>query len=184
MYFKLLLILLAFLSASTIAQVPPRSAHPAFKGIELYSWQNPSSGNWQFSLLAGTNRLKALKEIREPKEIIDTSDLLKQRLVHLAVGEQVMWGNAEFRELSFPPAKVVNDIVKFAQANGVAVTTSRWPSSGINKLVVRVLLILSPQPQSTTSIRNLSPQPQSAKGSCMPSRKGTSNAFSVNDTNE
>ena len=53
------------------------------------------------------------------------SELLKQRLVHLAVGEQVMWGNAEFRELSFPPAMVVNDIVKFAQANGVAVTTSR-----------------------------------------------------------
>lgn len=36
---------------------------PAFKGMEMYSWQAPEHGEWVFSILYGTNRNKLVGEI-------------------------------------------------------------------------------------------------------------------------
>jgi len=72
--------------------VDERSAEPAFKGIELYSW-NPGDGTWHFSLLPGTNRQKTLSEMTSSEVMIVGIDNLKQRLSTLAEGETVFWRN-------------------------------------------------------------------------------------------
>ncbi len=69
-----------------------RAAKPAFKGIELYSW-NPGDGKWHFSLLPGTNREKTLPEITNSEVTIVGIDNLRQRLSTLAKGEIVFWRN-------------------------------------------------------------------------------------------
>jgi len=69
-----------------------RAAKPAFKGIELYSW-NPGDGTWHFSLLPGTNRQKTSSEITNSEVAIVGIDNLKQRLSALAKGEIIFWRN-------------------------------------------------------------------------------------------
>ena len=89
----------------------------AMKGYELYSWQ--SQGNWYFSLLEGTNRLKSIEEIMKPDARLIGIDGLKQALEYLPPGEQVFWIIREIPGLSMPPDSVVDEIRVFCDQFGL-----------------------------------------------------------------
>ena len=71
--------------------VVQRAEHPAFKGMEMYSWSE--SGEWHFSLMQGTNRLKSDTEIQHPRSAIVGVEKLKLELAMLAEGESLFWRN-------------------------------------------------------------------------------------------
>jgi Ca-activated chloride channel family protein len=71
--------------------VTKRATHKAFKGMEMYSWQD--AGTWHFSLLQGTNRRKSDTEIQNSQTAIVGVDLLKPELALLAGGESLFWRN-------------------------------------------------------------------------------------------
>ena len=91
----------------------------AFKGYELYSWQD-AEGAWRFALLEGTNRLKS------PAEIIDvplSEGELLERLSALPAGETVSWCTpaalATQPPLRPPPAAIVARLLAHARAHEV-----------------------------------------------------------------
>ena len=97
------------------AQDTTRAAKPMFKGVELYSWLDPVSCTWHFSLLPGTNRNKMLNEIIDPKYTINNVKGLKHRLAQLAIGEYVFWWPLpDPKYPSHPPQSLIDDIVRTA----------------------------------------------------------------------
>ena len=108
-------------SGALLGHEGPRSTRPSFKGVELYSWQDCASCEWQFALLSGTNRLKTLAEIREPTRVISGVAKLRQHLSRLAVGEQVFWQRRSLPELSFPEPETVAEVVSFSAQRKIAV---------------------------------------------------------------
>ena len=99
-----------------------RAEQTAFKGMELYSWQN-ESGEWQYAVLEGTNRNKTLEEVQAiPLDLQG----VKIAIAQLAVGESLFWTNNVYdtssnqtMNLPFPPDTVVNELKEFAIANQV-----------------------------------------------------------------
>ncbi len=95
-----------------------RSEQVAFKGMELYSWQN-ENGEWQYSILIGTNRNKTVEEILStPLDLQGVKDAIAQ----MAVGESLFWTNnvydpssSQSVNWSFPPDTVVNELKEFAR---------------------------------------------------------------------
>jgi hypothetical protein len=65
------------------------AAQHSMKGYELYSWR--TNGDWYFSLLMGTNRLKTREEISAPKNRLSSVRALKEKLQQLPKGEEVIW---------------------------------------------------------------------------------------------
>jgi len=100
-------------SLTGLAGQPVRSEEMAFKGMELYSWQS-EAGEWQYSILVGTNRNKTLDEVqRAPLELHD----IKKEIGELAVGESLFWMNSVFDEktgqmvtLPYPPEYVMDEL--------------------------------------------------------------------------
>jgi hypothetical protein len=72
------------------ALAPVRAEQTRFKGVELYSWQ-AASGHWMFSLMDGTNRMKAVDEIKRTECSLHGLGALASEFSKLAVGEQVFW---------------------------------------------------------------------------------------------
>jgi hypothetical protein len=83
-------------------QLPEPLPH-ALKGYELYSWQAPD-GNWQYTLVTGSNRLKSAEELTTGDDT-ETSDgwvkltatgldALLDLLERLPAGEQIFWHDA------------------------------------------------------------------------------------------
>ncbi len=95
-----------------------RAEQTAFKGMELYSWQT-KNGEWQYSLLVGTNRNKTVEEILSaPLDLQET----KNAIAKLAMGESLFWtnnvydpGSSQSVNFSFPPDAVVNELKEFAR---------------------------------------------------------------------
>lgn len=108
-------------SGALLGQEGPRSTRPSFKGVELYSWKDCASCEWQFALLSGTNRLKTLTEIKEPTRAISGVAELRRRLSRLAVGEQVFWRSRSLPELSFPEPETIAEVVSFSAQRKIAV---------------------------------------------------------------
>ena len=117
---------------SAVTNAPPRvDALPtgdqvAFKGFELYSWQD-ETGEWQFSILIGTNRIKSIAEIQaNPMNL----DQVKAAISNLAAGESLFWTdraeessvNGHF-ELAFPPSDVVEELKAYAADHQVSLFT-------------------------------------------------------------
>jgi hypothetical protein len=106
----------------------PRRAK-AFKGMELYSWQD-ADGNWCFSLLTGTNANKAIADVKAESTIIKGFAALKAKLTELAVGESVFWiedlsdGSAP-TGLGYPPKDVIDDLMLSAQGSQVGLVLVR-----------------------------------------------------------
>ena len=96
-----------------------RAEQTAFKGMELYSWQN-ASGEWQYAILVGTNRNKTVEEIQSAP--LDLQGV-KVAIAQLAVGESLFWTtnvyNAGFVHFALPPDAVVNEIKEFAREKQV-----------------------------------------------------------------
>ena len=85
------LLLLSLTQCASPAEEQINSSEKAFKGMEMYSWQDESEV-WWFSILIGTNRIKTVEEVMSaPLDITG----VKQRLCQLGIGEQVLWSNRE-----------------------------------------------------------------------------------------
>jgi hypothetical protein len=117
-YTFLITLLLFFLVGCGSTEVLlARSTKMAFKGMELYSWQN-DDGAWLFSILIGTNRIKLGEEVlANPLDIEEA----KEELCQLAVGEQVFWidweltfSNGEDFVLDKPPREIIDELIDHA----------------------------------------------------------------------
>jgi hypothetical protein len=105
-------------------QLPPgeRFARPAFKGVELYSWIS-TSGDFRFALLWGTNREKAVEEIKGASSctLADVA-AVKARLSRLARGEQVSWlhrASTHGSSFAYPPSDVVEAVRRHCATLGI-----------------------------------------------------------------
>ena len=99
-----------------------RAEETAFKGMELYSWQD-ENGEWQYAVLEGTNRNKTLEEVQATP--LDLQGV-KIAIAQLAVGESLFWMNnvydasaSQTVNLPFPPEAVVNELKEFAREKQV-----------------------------------------------------------------
>ncbi len=94
-----------------------RARKPAFKGVEMYSWQ--VHGAWKFSLLLGTNRNKTRREVTLSSVSITGVTGLKKGLARLAEGEEVFWFNLEGEPFAYPPVPVIRDLEDFCKGKGI-----------------------------------------------------------------
>ncbi|HXD10803.1 MAG TPA: diacylglycerol kinase family protein [Anaerolineales bacterium] len=99
-----------------------RAEQTAFKGMELYAWQN-KSGGWQYAILEGTNHNKTLAEVQEAP--LDLQGV-KMAIGQMAVGEALFWMNNAYDSsvnqtlsLPLPPKAIMDDIMGFARENQV-----------------------------------------------------------------
>ena len=114
---KKFLFLLFALTLGLLLTSGCRNSQKAFKGMELYSWQDESDV-WQFSILPGTNRNKTIAEVKEnPLEIRD----VKTKFCQMAKGEQIFWmpqaqDSATGESQPFPPPseEIITEIETFA----------------------------------------------------------------------
>jgi len=102
---------LTLLVFSALAQERP--AQQAFKGIELYSWQD--DGGWLFRLLIGTNRLKIEAEIKELGTPIVGTAALEESFRSLAKREYVFWNHRDLEGLAYPDHETVGAVVAAAR---------------------------------------------------------------------
>ena len=108
-------IICVVLMASCLGVWSGQNDKPAFKGVELYSW-NPVEQGWRFSLLQGTNRNKTTAEITASENVIVGVDTLKAKLALLPKGEIVSWRNVAKEPV---PAKTVKEIRTFCKEHGI-----------------------------------------------------------------
>lgn len=112
----------------------------SMKGYELYSWQE--GGEWQFTLITGTNRTKTIAEITAGADFISESgwvkisvegaEAIKDVLCRLPDGEPVFWcgalhlGEATGADvaLALPPADTVRAIRDYAASCGLEFSVS------------------------------------------------------------
>src|SRR5688500_10090725 len=80
----------------------------AFKGYELYSWE--AGGQWKYTLITGTNRIKTYDEIVSKTNVVDGdwvkitvtgSESLKQLLLRLSAPEDIGWVSTPIRVAGF-----------------------------------------------------------------------------------
>jgi hypothetical protein len=74
-------------AAQTTASAPERAQQPAFKGMELYSWQD-ATGEWKYSIEVGTNMVKDPVLVKSRPMTLDE---VKVAISKLAVGEWLTW---------------------------------------------------------------------------------------------
>jgi hypothetical protein len=91
-----------------------RAAIPATKGYELYSWQ-VADGTWRYSLLPGTNRMKATDEVTAAAVVISDASALKRRLAALATNDQVFWHLPDAVKFSLPDPRVLEDLKAYCK---------------------------------------------------------------------
>lgn len=94
------------------------AAQHSMKGYELYSWRT-DGGNWSFSLLIGTNRLKTRAEIVAPNNRLSSVSALKEKLQQLPKGEDVIWSVELTPGRSFPDEEVVKEIKAYCDERGI-----------------------------------------------------------------
>jgi hypothetical protein len=94
-----------------------RASQGAFKGMELYSWQD-QAGRWRFSILPGTNRNKTVSEVQD-RPLSRTE--LRAAFCTMAKGEQVFWmpyaveaETGQHRTFPYPPEKIQQQIQALA----------------------------------------------------------------------
>jgi UV DNA damage repair endonuclease len=107
----------------TSATEQTRASKPSFKGVELYSWR-VSSNRWHFASCVGTNRSKAIREIKRKCQQINDLSSLKNHLSKLAVGEYVMW-SSPYPELTLPPDAVLQEVQAHALTLEIKLTIAK-----------------------------------------------------------
>jgi hypothetical protein len=101
---------LAVALALTVISPALCQKHQSSKGWELYSWSE--AGEWRFSLLYGTNRIKFCSEIKHPSETM-TLDQAENVMRTLAAFEYLSWRGPEFFGqpddcgVAYPPPDIV-----------------------------------------------------------------------------
>jgi hypothetical protein len=107
----------------------------SMKGYELYSWQE--QGQWHFTLITGTNRVKILEEIISGENVVSQDgwvrihavgvDEINAVLSRLLKKEFVFWNGAQWLEqtqqadnkITFPPAQIIDTIKEHARQCGL-----------------------------------------------------------------
>ena len=124
-----------------------RDANPphSMKGYELYSWKY--RGEWYFSLLVGTNRLKSRKEVTSLKVRLKGVEALKLRLNRLSRGEEVSWSEGLIPRMVLPPDHIIEEIKTYCNQHGLILRVGRrgasptsnnsFNRSGISLLFIR-----------------------------------------------
>jgi hypothetical protein len=134
-------IALIIISIVLVLGVPVSSIGPtsieklpqSFKGYELYSWEE--EGQWHFTLITGTNRLKTIEEVTSEGDSISETgwvkiqvagaDAIKDVLSRLPEGESVFWcdelhtGQSTETNLQLPPEQIVDAIEEYAEQCGL-----------------------------------------------------------------
>jgi len=87
------------------------------KGYELYSWE--TGGEWRFSLLVGTNRLKSAGEITAETVSVHGVYAIITELEKLPRGEEVFWRQTEATGPSLPPEPIIDRITESCEASGI-----------------------------------------------------------------
>lgn len=121
-------ILVSSIGAASIGELPR-----SFKGYELYSWEE--EGQWYFTLITGTNRLKTIEEITSEGDLISETgwvkirvvgaDAIKDVLSRLPEGEAVFWydelhtGESTETDLQLPPEQMVDAIERYTEQCGL-----------------------------------------------------------------
>ncbi len=98
----------------------PSSPEP-MKGYELYSWQE--GDQWVFSLLAGTNRLKTLEEIKSTDTRLPDVEALITRLKKVPAGQYITWSSRE--TLAFPPEEILRQVEQASQEQGLILNIAK-----------------------------------------------------------
>ena len=105
-----------WLSGCGTASEPTATPFPeSMKGYELYSWQE--GGQWKFSLLVGTNRLKTLDEIKSAHVVLTGVDELTSTLKNIPSGQYITWSSRE--TLAFPPEEIRSQVELICKAQGL-----------------------------------------------------------------
>jgi len=121
-------ILVSSICATSIEKLPR-----SFKGYELYSWEE--EGQWHFTLITGTNRIKTIEEITSEGDFISETgwvkiqvvgaDAIKDVLSRLLEGESVFWcdelhiGQSTETDLQLPPEQIADAIEEYAKQCGL-----------------------------------------------------------------
>ncbi|MSP13444.1 MAG: hypothetical protein EXR62_10880 [Chloroflexi bacterium] len=124
------------LSSATTPSPLPHS----MKGYELYSWQ--AQGQWHFSLMTGTNRVKSLAEITTGADkataegwasaSVQGVEALKDVLGRLPQNEKIIWVNRQQLEqagnqagtIALPPQEILDMIQAHCRQLGLALYVS------------------------------------------------------------
>ena len=121
-------ILVSSICATSIEKLPR-----SFKGYELYSWEE--EGQWHFTLITGTNRIKTIEEITSEGDFISETgwvkiqvvgaDAIKDVLSRLPEGESVFWcdelhiGQSTETDLQLPTEQIADAIEEYAKQRGL-----------------------------------------------------------------
>jgi len=121
-------VLVPNIGATSIEKLPR-----SFKGYELYSWED--EGQWHFTLITGTNRIKTIEEITSKEDSISENgwvkiqvvgaDAIKDVLSRLPEGESVFWCDelhieqSTETDLQLPPGQVADAIEEYAKQCGL-----------------------------------------------------------------
>ena len=105
----------------------------SMKGYELYSWEE--EGQWHFTLITGTDRIKTIEEITSKEDsICETgwvkiqvvgADAIKDVLSRLPEGESVFWcdelhiGQSTDTDLQLPSEEIADAIQEYANQCGL-----------------------------------------------------------------
>jgi len=87
----------------------------SMKRYELYSWQD--GGQWKFSVLVGTNRVKTLEEIKSADVVLAGVEAVKSALERMPEGQYIIWSSKE--TLSFPPEDIIKQIEQTCKDEGL-----------------------------------------------------------------
>lgn len=99
---------------------------PSMKGWELYSW--PNGNDWNFALVAGTNRLKSYNEVVNSPFRVTGTESLKAMLLKLPQKETVIWIEEgwlksiwieSYYDLQLPDITTVVNIKEFSNRSGI-----------------------------------------------------------------
>ncbi len=93
----------------------------SLKGYELYSWQE--RGQWRFSMLIGTNRLKTLDEIKSADTVLPDVDALIVKLKKVPAGQYITWSAGE--TLAFPPDNIVQQVEQACKDQGLILNIAK-----------------------------------------------------------
>jgi hypothetical protein len=106
------------------------------KGYELYSWYVEQDGEWYFTLVTATNRLKTYEEITAADNRVEEGWVkitvkglasLKQLLKFLPAGEELVWIDGmwwehvqgESKDFAFPEKGVVDEVERYCRQLGI-----------------------------------------------------------------
>jgi hypothetical protein len=110
------------------------------KGYELYSWQ--ANGQWHFTLITGTNRLKTVEEITTGEDLLSADgwvsihvqgvDAIQAVLARLPQGEWVFWIGQGWLarvqgatdDITLPPDTIVAALQEHCKQLGIALQVS------------------------------------------------------------